>query len=133
MKTARITLISLLIIIAFLAARSSRADTAEEMLSACRPITNAKISNGMIDLPQDFDSGVCWGAFDILDTMFNTVNMQTQKPLFPVCLPATRTRPQLIAVFVKYAENHPERYSEDFFVVVFAAEKEAFPCPALKK
>ena len=132
MKTVRVALTSLLIVVAFSAVTPSYASTAEEMLSACRLITTAKISNGNINLPQDFDSGVCWGAFETLDYMLMTVNFATQKPMFGVCLPENRTRPQLIAIFVKYAENHPARYSDDFIPVAFAAAKDAFSCPASK-
>jgi hypothetical protein len=102
------------------------------MLSSCRPIAQAKISDGKIDLPTDFDSGVCWGAFAVLDFMLTTVSSQTKKPMFQICIPQNRTRPQLIAIFVRYAESHPARDAEDFQMVAFSAEKEAFSCPIAK-
>jgi uncharacterized protein (DUF849 family) len=101
MKTAHASFISLLIAISFLSAKPASAETAEEMLSSCRPIAQAKMSDGKISLPRDFDSGVCWGAFATLDFMLTTVDSQTNKPMFQVCVPLNRTRPQLIAVFVK--------------------------------
>jgi hypothetical protein len=132
MKTARASLILVLVVVAFAAVKPSRASTAEEMLSACRPIAAAKVSNRSIALPQDFDSGVCWGAFETLDWMLTTMNVRTGSTFFPVCIPQNRTRPQLIAIFVKYAENHPARYAEEFTGVAYAAEREAFPCPDSK-
>jgi len=42
-----------------------KADTPEEMLSACRPITERKIADGKVYLPQSFEAGMCWGAFSV--------------------------------------------------------------------
>lgn len=103
-------------------------ETTEEMLSACRPITTAKISDGKIELPSDFDSGRCWGAFGTVTNMLRTVDSETHVPLFRACLPTDSTRPQLIAIFVRYAESHPSRYQDDFPWVAFEAAKQAFPC-----
>ena len=132
MKTIRIALTLLLATVALVATKPATAETAEEMLSACRPITLAPVSDGKIAIPSDFQSGLCWGAFAAIEFNLDTVDSQTQKHLFGVCLPDNRTRPQLIAIFVKYAEAHPERYGDAFMLVAHEAEKIAFPCPASK-
>jgi hypothetical protein len=110
-------------------AHAQKGEKTEEMLSACRPITQAKISGDAIAMPQDFASGQCWGAFSVIGFELTTINSETHQPIFFVCLPKGWTRPQLIAVFSKYAENHPATYSEDFMYTVMKAEQEAFPCP----
>lgn len=105
-----------------------RSETAEEMLSACRPVVAAKVLDGEIQFPSDPESHVCWGAFAVLGPLLRTVNSETRKPLLGACLPETDTRTQLIAIFVHYAENHPERYTENFVWVALSAMHEAFPC-----
>lgn len=128
MKRASITF-AVMCASAFLGISKAHAQKTEEMLSNCRPITQAKISGDSIALPRDFGSGQCWGAFSVVGFEMTTLNTQTNKPLFFVCLPKDWTRPQLIAVFVKYAEDHPALYSEDFMFTVMKAEQDAFACP----
>ncbi len=105
------------------------AETTEEMLSACRPITQAKIEGGKINLGTDFDSGLCWGSFGTFHALLFTVDAR-RSPLLHVCLPEDSTRTQLIAIFVKYAEKHPESYSDDFIRTALNALLEVFPCKA---
>ena len=42
---------------------SASAQSASEMLSACRPIAQAPVSNENVAFQQTFESGLCWGAF----------------------------------------------------------------------
>jgi Rap1a immunity proteins len=107
-----------------------RAETTEEMVSACRAISTAKVVNGQVDLPQDFDSGVCWGAFATIQTVITLVDPGTLKPVLHVCATTQSTRTQLIQIFLVYAQAHPERYQEDYFPVALTAISKAFPCPA---
>jgi Rap1a immunity proteins len=109
----------------------SHAETTEEMVSKCRAITTAKVTGDQINLPTGFDSGVCWGAFAVVSQMMDmTTTDSGDKPLFRVCLPNGSTRSQLIQVFEQYAIKHPERDHEDFWFVVHASLREAFPCAA---
>lgn len=104
----------------------SHAETAEEMLSACRPIVQARVSDGRIDLPQTFDAGSCWGAFAALHQAM--MLLENGKPSLHVCLSGDTTRTELIAIFVRYVEIHPKVYSENFALVAVNALGEAFPC-----
>jgi hypothetical protein len=106
----------------------SRAETNEEMLSACRPIAEAHMSQGKVALPETFEAGVCWGAFAIIQNLTVWVDTKTSKRHFGVCTPANSTRTQLIAIFVEYAKRNPRRYSENFSDVAFDALRESFPC-----
>ena len=45
------------------------------------------------------------------------------------CEPPEATTGQLVKVFVKWANDHPERHHEEWNVGLFAAWAEAFPCP----
>lgn len=104
-----------------------RAQTAEEMLSACRPITQAKVSNGMIDMPTDFDSGTCWGAFGMLQSVLFLQEPDGELALH-ACVPPDATRTELIAIFVKNVEDHPEEYGKGFQLVAINSMIKAYPC-----
>lgn len=110
-------------------ATDCRGETAKEMLSACRPVADAKVSNGMVTLPIGFESGVCWGAFSVAQGLLNTSD-PGQPPALHVCLPATSTRSQLIGVYVKYVDAHPEKDEDEFVTVLLGATLDAFPCAA---
>lgn len=102
-------------------------ETAEEMLSACRPITQAKISNGTIDLPSDFESGTCWGAFGMLQSVLFLTEPGGQRSLH-ACPSSDVTRTELIAIFVKYIEEHPEEYNKGFSLVALNSILKVYPC-----
>lgn len=104
------------------------AETAEEMLSACRPITQAKVSNGAIDLTNpDFNTGKCWGAFGMLQSVLSLTNPGGQRALHG-CVPSDATRTQLIAIFVKHIEDHPKEYGTDFGVVALNSVLKVYSC-----
>ena len=118
----------------FVAAPLSKAETVEEMLSACRPTAEARVAEGKVFVSDTRESGLCWGAFAVIQHLIGLVYpVYNDRPILGVCAPAESTRTQLIAVFVAYAKNHPERYSENFTDVALVALREAFPCKALKK
>jgi len=101
-------------------------ETTERMVSACKGVVEAtQLGDKTIKLPQDFDTGLCWGAFAALQY---AINIYTQEMMFGVCAPEKSTRSQLIAIFVEYAKKHPERYHEDSFLVAINALHDVFPC-----
>lgn len=126
MNTHHFYMCAIVATLAFCGASQSRAETAEEMLSACRPITQAKISGDKIDLPQTFDVGSCWGAFAVLEQVMRLA--ENGKASLHVCLPANTTRTELIAIFTRYVESHPRVYSENFALVAVNIMVKAFPC-----
>lgn len=106
---------------------ATTAQTAQQMLSACRALAKANVTAEGVAVPQDFDSGVCWGAFATIQTVI--VHVRGEQRLYRVCAPAPSTRTQLVAIFAKYAEDNPRRLHEDFFEVVMDGLRQAFPCP----
>lgn len=105
------------------------AETREVLLSNCRATTHDKVgADGSVFMDPNFENGFCWGAFATIDQMLMLVDSKTQLPMFRVCIPKDHTRYQMIAIFVRYAEKHPERYNEDSPWVAFDAAREAFPC-----
>jgi len=114
----------------------AQSTSAEEMVSYCKAIMRADVSNGEITVPGDLHSGICWGAFlSFHDAVMYVGNeyldgtrSPSPRPIFGVCAPDATTS-QLIKVFVRYTEKHPELLNEDFFRIAVIAGQEAFPCP----
>ena len=130
MKSVRFFSVVLLIAAGLCCTKPSAAETTEEMLSKCRPFTQANITDGKVQVDSDYSTGVCWGAFSMVQALLSARNVETKKPMLWACAPATSTRTQLISVFVRYAESHPEKYSEDFLWSATTAMQQAFPCRA---
>jgi hypothetical protein len=107
-------------------AKQSGAETAGEMVSACRAIEAAEVQNNHLMLPQDFKSGQCWGAFGVLQAVTSYLNPD-KTPMLSVC--ATHgTRTQMIAIFISYVARHPATYNKDFELVALASLMEEYPC-----
>jgi hypothetical protein len=108
----------------------AQGQSAQEMRSACREIAAARVMDHAVTIPQSFDSGVCWGAFAVVQTAVGLIDAgdASKLPFFRVCAPKQSTRTQLIAIFVEYARVHPESLHEEFFFVAIAALRTAFPC-----
>jgi hypothetical protein len=107
------------------------AEPAEEMLSACRPITQAKVSEGGVAFKKTSETGMCWGAFASLESAINFSDWNDH-PLLDVCAPKDFTRTQLIAIFVTYIEKHPEQYNWEFFQVATNSLLDVWTCKATK-
>ena len=127
----KISLFALLVMVSLLP-DASHAQTAEEMVSSCKDLSNAKVTDGRVGLPLDFDSGVCWGSFAMVQEMIVMADVsklaKNEGRIFSVCAPPESTRTQLIQVYEQYATRHPEHYHEDFWRVASLALREAFPC-----
>lgn len=107
---------------------TSQAQSTQEMLSFCRAVSASKTTSEGVALPRDFESGVCWGAFAAIQAVIVRARPGEQ-PFLLVCAPPKSTRLQLIAVFVRYSEDHPNRLHEDFMDVALDSLRQAFPCP----
>ncbi len=109
--------------------QSSKAQTANEMLSACKEINEAKLmSGGQVLMPTDFETGMCWGAFGAVQHFFNFRFVGEENPALNNCLPEDSTRLQLIKIFYKFGLEHPERLHEKWGFVAFSALYENFKC-----
>jgi hypothetical protein len=102
--------------------------SSEDMMSACRKVVDAQVSDQTVVLPTDFHSGMCWGAFASIQAASRIIYTDEPRPVLRVCAPASSTRTQLVAVFMRYAKEHPERLHEGFFQVAWDALRQAFPC-----
>jgi hypothetical protein len=106
------------------------AQNAEEMVSNCKELSEAKISDHRIEVPQNFESGVCWGAFGaVLDAIFIVPDsFPKDGPMLHVCAPKEVTLTELVQIFMAYTKAHPEQLHKEYFFVALAALKGAFPC-----
>ncbi len=89
----------------------AQTQTAEEMASNCKGVAQASISNGQIALSQDFDTGVCWGAFTSFHEAAFAIGSD-DKPVFHVCFPDGASVSESVKVFLAYLDKHPESTRE---------------------
>jgi hypothetical protein len=126
MRTEKFMLPCLLCLLALTTIAS--AQSAEQMLSSCKWIENAKVSGDDVAIPRDFESGECWGAFGVVQNVIWVADPSQGRRLFEVCAPSESSRTQLIAIFVDYVKHNPKTMSDKFFFTARAALANAFPC-----
>jgi len=107
----------------------AQAESALEMASFCRPVAKSAPDSGgfMYQVPPTFEAGRCWGAFSAIQAAL--VIGDEERPYLRDCpLPGNSSRLQLIRVFLRYIDQHPESYDENFVLVALSAFDDAFPC-----
>ena len=107
------TLLRIILAAAFLSPLAAMGDTANELIPKC----------GKDSPLQMYCIGYMQGA---LDTQ-NSLSWLTHKRK-PYCLPDKNTLGQDIAVFLKYAADHPADTHYPADQLIFAAMFDAFPC-----
>ena len=117
---------SLFCVIAFLSS-SAFADSAQELLSTCRPIAKADVTGDYVKFPQNFETGKCWGTFSVIQSVIVHVD-DARRPIYLVCAPSSSRLSQLITIFVAYAEKNPQRLHEESFVIALDSLRASFPC-----
>lgn len=80
-------------------------------------------------LDQDFETGLCWGTMGTIQQVIGVVYEGTDQPMFKVCAPEHSKLSQIISVFVKFAQDNPQRLHENYFFFTLEALRTAFPCP----
>ena len=105
------------------------AESAAEMLSACKTLADVRVQGDTVQMPQDYESGLCWGAFSVIQRIIYQPTAVGRGRLYGVCAPVESKRSQLIAIFVEYMRRNPKRLHEDSFTVAREALAESFPCP----
>lgn len=104
----------------------AKAETALQVRSWCHEVADARFTHdGKLYMPQTFDSGFCWGAFAALQNLGDAI-VADEKKLLGFCAPSDRV--QLIKVFMRYVDQHPEIGNRTFAEIAARAFIEAFPC-----
>ncbi len=101
--------------------------TALEMVSACRGVASAPIQGNQVWFARDYPSGLCWGAFATIQDL-STVQLTDGTAMLGSCPPVPSNRVELIKVFLKYADDHPEKLHNSFAAVFLEALFQAYPC-----
>jgi hypothetical protein len=109
-------------------ASNAGVETALEVQSWCKGITSAKVlaDNKFFYNPTP-DTRFCWGAFGAIQEL-STVLWDDDTPMLRVCVPAESTRLQLVKIFSKYVDDHPEISHQPFAIIARQSLAEAFPC-----
>jgi hypothetical protein len=102
----------------------ARADTAQEMAGYCEPYRTAVVTKpGEVSVPtRDLNSQYCWGAFAAVQEFYVQGDLG-------LCLPERSSRLELVKVFIRYMDQHPNTGHERFGRVLLLAMADAFPCP----
>jgi len=109
-----------------------RAESTAQMLSACRLVAQAPVKEkeDSFFMPPGEDAAKCWGFFMGLQSAIVLIPSKGAQPYLSVCAPPQSTRLQFVTIFVRYADENPQRLHEDVFLVALDALRAAFPCGA---
>jgi hypothetical protein len=130
---SRLTLAMILLLgVGIARAKESNLESAAAMQSNCRPFASASTKGEFISAPQTFDTGICWGAFLAIQEFVVTPWTPEGPGIVPICPKTGTDRAEMIRVFIRYVDMHPQRGGEQFTHVVLNALWEAYPCPGIR-
>lgn len=121
------------VILALVLVQEAHATSAQEMLSDCRSLAKAPVSDGKVQFAPTFATGRCWGSFLSIQRFTGLRDTNGKLILPAICVPPEIMLTQLVSVFVVYAEKNPQLLHQDYFVVAMNSLRQAFPCPAIAK
>ncbi len=112
-----------------IASLPAKAETAREVHSSCKAVVGAKaLNDDLLDLPGNFETGFCWGAFTSFQQISTIYREGEKASLLGNCAPPDSDRLQYIKIFSQYVDDHPKLGNEEFITVAAEALREAFPC-----
>jgi hypothetical protein len=101
--------------------------TAGEMASWCQPYKTATLKGDQVSGDFTMESQMCKGAFMTIQQI-GTTALDGSNDVLKICFPVQSRTSELIKVFSKYVDDHPERGHEKFTDVALAAFWDAYPC-----
>jgi hypothetical protein len=118
------TIFAALAILAALATRTAATEawdhSANYYLPSCRAFANEQFATG------PFRQGECVGILEALAMMAS--NMDKTLVASSSCTPDDVTFSQMTTVVVRWLDQHPQRWHEDFRVLALLALHDAWPC-----
>jgi Rap1a immunity proteins len=122
----RIITVVAVVVLSLLCCGNARANatSGEELLQKCKTES------------ANYGSGFCHGFIAaVLDTLTmweasDSYEKRTHDKDVRFCLPAEVTNGQIVLVFVKYLEDHPEKLHMPANLLLVEALRKAFPCKA---
>ncbi len=118
----------LMVLAAFLslvmcAKASGQTTTGEQIQSKCKESTNQTAS---------FNVGFCAGFIDgVIQSQYMweaSDNLQKRDHAPSFCLPKESTNGQLLQIFIKYLDDHPEELHKPAALLLVQSLQKAFPC-----
>lgn len=94
--------------------------SAKEVADDCRALLTA-------NPPQSFEVGVCVGGFTTLFALSGIVD-QHQAPILGFCRPANVQYLDMVRVFLRHVDAHPESAQVFYAVEAVNALVDAYPC-----
>lgn len=109
---------------------SAHAQTAGEMLHACELLQRGMHSEGeKVYLPPASGALKCWGFMEAV-LQYATLADRDGKTWLGACPGPDTSVPDVIRVFVGYANAHPEKRDLKAAAAAYNAMADAFPCEA---
>jgi hypothetical protein len=96
------------------------ADSAQDVAASCRELLKP-------NPPKSFEAGLCFGSFTTLFALSGVVD-QNQAPILGFCRPPNAGLGDLVRVFVRHVESHPQSAQTYYAVEAVNALVEAYPC-----
>jgi hypothetical protein len=94
--------------------------SAQEVADSCRQLLQPTP-------PKSFDVGLCVGSFTTLYALSSVVD-QHKAPILGFCRPAKAEYVDLVRVFVRHVETHPQTAQSYYAIEAVNALVDAYPC-----
>ncbi|MBI3516036.1 MAG: hypothetical protein HY060_18540 [Proteobacteria bacterium] len=94
--------------------------SAQEVADNCRDLLRP-------DPPQSFDVGLCVGSFTTLYALSGVVD-QHKAPILGFCRPPNTQYLDMVRVFVRHVESHPQAGQAFYAIEAVNAFVNAYPC-----
>lgn len=95
-----------------------------EMMAGCKDTVASYDTKKLVG--DQFEVGKCMGFISASRDMVSV--WRASSPSVGICIPQPAQTIQIIRVFVKWAENHPEQHHERALLSFITSMREAFPC-----
>jgi hypothetical protein len=101
-------------------AAAAAADSAQAVAASCRDLLKP-------NPPKSFEVGLCFGSFTTLFALSGVVD-QNQAPILGFCRPPKTGLDDLVRVFVRHVESHPQTAQGYYAIEAINALVDAYPC-----
>jgi hypothetical protein len=102
-------------------ARDAAADgSAREVAASCRELFKS-------DARKSFDAGLCIGSFTTIHALSSIVD-QHQAPLLGFCRPPSVDFTEMVRVFMRHVDSHPQSAQSYYVIEAINALVAAYPC-----
>jgi hypothetical protein len=104
------------------AAPKARSETGASMAQKCMTLAHVQVgADRSFAWPTDQDSGICWGAFAVIQQVLSAQIEYPEKCIVP-------DRRRLIEIFVRFVDKNPQLNRMDFMESVIGALDPIYHC-----